>query len=251
AKGRQIALLVPTIDTELEILAANAGRFAEIGARVVIASPELVGIARDKQATARFFAANNIPSPWTERLDLFLQNPGARQFPLFVKPLAGSSSIGAFKAESMEAIRLRVTHPAQYVVQELLAGDEYTVNVFFDRNGAFRCAVPHQRLEVRAGEVSKGVTRRVESLERIAAHLGRVLPGARGPLCFQAFVDCDGNAKVFEINARFGGGYPLAHRAGATFSRWLLEEALGLPASANNDWRENVTMLRYDAAVFC
>ena len=56
--------------------------------------------------------------------------------------------------------------------------------------------------------------------------------------------------KVFEINARFGGGYPLAHRAGAPFSRWLLEEAAGRPGSAHNDWEEGVTMLRYDAAMF-
>ena len=55
---------------------------------------------------------------------------------------------------------------------------------------------------------------------------------------------------VFEINARFGGGFPLTHRAGARFTRWLLEEAAGLLSTAHNDWQEGVTMLRYDAAVF-
>jgi hypothetical protein len=30
-----------------------------------------------------------------------------------------------------------------------------------------------------------------------------------------------------------------------------LQEAAGLPSAANNAWREGVTMLRYDAAVFC
>ena len=55
---------------------------------------------------------------------------------------------------------------------------------------------------------------------------------------------------MFEVNARFGGVYPLAHRAGARFSQWLLEESLGLQCTANNDWRAGVTMLRYDDAVF-
>jgi carbamoyl-phosphate synthase large subunit len=55
---------------------------------------------------------------------------------------------------------------------------------------------------------------------------------------------------VFEINARFGGGYPLAHQAGATFSQWLLEEVAGLPATANDRWQDGVLMLRYDSAVF-
>ena len=43
----------------------------------------------------------------------------------------------------------------------------------------------------------------------------------------------------------------LAHRAGGQFSRWLLEEAVGRSCSAHDDWQTAVTMLRYDAAVFC
>jgi carbamoyl-phosphate synthase large subunit len=42
----------------------------------------------------------------------------------------------------------------------------------------------------------------------------------------------------------------LADRAGAHFAQWLLEEAVGLPSSANNEWKDGVTMLRYDSAVF-
>jgi hypothetical protein len=137
-----------------------------------------------------------------------------------------------------------------HVVQELLHGDEYTVNLFFDRSGALRCVVPHRRHEVRAGEVAKGVTTRHAKLEAIGWSLGTILEGARGPLCYQAIVDPQGRAAVFEINARFGGGYPLAHEAGARFSRWLLEQTLGLEPSCHDQWRDGVTMLRYDAALF-
>jgi carbamoyl-phosphate synthase large subunit len=63
-------------------------------------------------------------------------------------------------------------------------------------------------------------------------------------------VDDAGTPAVFEINARFGGGYPLAHRAGAQFAQWLLEEASGRRLSAHNDWQGGVVMLRYDQAVF-
>jgi carbamoyl-phosphate synthase large subunit len=42
----------------------------------------------------------------------------------------------------------------------------------------------------------------------------------------------------------------LAHHAGAPFARWLLEELTGAPCSAHDDWRADVTMLRYDDAVF-
>jgi carbamoyl-phosphate synthase large subunit len=84
-----------------------------------------------------------------------------------------------------------------------------------------------------------------------AEKVGEALRGqAFGALCFQAMVNASGEATVFELNARFGGGYPLADHAGAHFAKWLMEAVLGLPSSANNSWRDDVTMLRYDAAVF-
>src|SRR3546814_1361132 len=105
-----------------------------------------------------------------------------------------------------------------------------------------RTSVPHERIRVRAGEVEKGVTRRLPQLQDLAERIAASLPGPRGALCFQAIVDDNGDASVFDINARFGGVYPLAHRAGAAFGRWLMEDRLQLPSSANDDWRNGVTM---------
>ena len=69
-------------------------------------------------------------------------------------------------------------------------------------------------------------------------------------MCFQAIVTPAGEAAVFELNARFGGGYPLSHMAGGRFTKWLLEETAGRAPSVPEEWSEGVTMLRYDAAVF-
>jgi carbamoyl-phosphate synthase large subunit len=167
-----------------------------------------------------------------------------------VKPRAGSSSVGIRVLSSPDELAELCGSP-DYLAQELLRGEEYTVNLFFDRSGRLRCAIPHQRYEVRGGEVAKGITRRHPELEAIAGALGETLPGARGALCFQAIVDQAGRAVVFELNARFGGGYPLAHHAGARFAQWLLEETTGRPCSAHNGWQDGVLMLRYDQAVFC
>jgi carbamoyl-phosphate synthase large subunit len=128
---------------------------------------------------------------------------------------------------------------------------EYTVNLFFNLHGQLRCAIPHRRLEVRSGEVSKGRTERITPLIEAAQRMASILTGAQGPLCFQAIVRPDGSYCVFEINARFGGGYPLAHEAGGRFAQWLLEELDGRHVSASDDWEAGLTMLRFDSAVFC
>jgi carbamoyl-phosphate synthase large subunit len=172
------------------------------------------------------------------------------KWPVILKPIDGSSSAGVLVIEQASQAPKLGGRAARFIAQEFWCGEEYTVNVFFDSSGVMRCAVPHLRREVRAGEVSKARTVRQPAMMDLAGRIGRKLHGPFGALCFQGIVRSDGEAIIFEINARFGGGYPLTHRAGAQFSRWLLEELAGLPVSANDQWVEGVRMLRYDAAVF-
>lgn len=243
------ALLIPTIDPELPVLSAARQAFATAGTRVVISAPSVVGMARDKVLTARTLAKAGISTPRTLLWEEFVKNPSQLREPVIAKPINGSSSVGIIRPRHAGEL-LKMVAGTGYLVQELWDGTEYTVNVFFDACERLCSVVPHRRLEVRAGEVSKGVTQRMPQLETAAGKLAKVLHGAAGPLCFQAIVTAEGDYCVFEINARFGGGYPLAHRAGAKFSLWLLEEAAGCPSTAGDQWRAGVTMLRYDRAVF-
>lgn len=245
-----VDLIVPTIDPELEPLSAHAERFREIGTEVAVSTPTVVRLARDKLRTAHFLASRGLPVPRSALLADVMAEPHAWPWPLMVKPRAGSSSIGIRIVSSPDQLAEFDGSP-EYLAQELLRGEEYTVNMFFDGAGHLRCVIPHLRYEVRAGEVAKGITRRHVDLEAIAWALGEALPGARGALCFQAIVDADDRPVVFELNARFGGGYPLAHHAGARFAQWLLEETSGRPLSAHNHWHDGILMLRYDHAVFC
>lgn len=249
-RREQVSLVVPTIDPELPALAAHREQFAATGTRVAVSSPEVIAIARDKARTAEVFAAAGVSVPRTARLQELLAAPEGWRWPVILKPVGGSSSIGIRTVPSLEEAKRCAGECDDYLAQELWRGREYTVNLFFDLQGRLRCAVPHWRIETRGGEVSKGRTERVPALIEAAERIASVLPGPQAALCFQAIVTESGDYAVFELNARFGGGYPLAHQAGARFSRWLLEEIAGLPCSANNDWKEGVTMLRYDSAVF-
>lgn len=248
-KRHTIALLVPTIDTELLPLSRARDAFGAIGTAVAVSRSGLVEMARDKLATARFLAAAGLPTPRTTVPEALLASSEDWPWPLIAKPRSGSSGRGIRTIRSpADLAGLGADKP--YIVQEILGGREFTVNLYFDRDGNLRAVVPHERLRIRAGEVEKGATSRNPAICSLGRKVGAALSGASGVICFQAFVSNDGNASIFEINARFGGGYPLAHWAGAPFTRWLLEQTMGLASSISDTWRSGALMLRFDDAVF-
>ncbi|WP_423605183.1 ATP-grasp domain-containing protein [Sphingomonas sp. MS122] len=241
-----VGLVVPTIDPELLPLAEARDRLAAAGTTVAVSGLPVIEICRDKLRTAIFLAEHGIPVPRT--IDAALADPSDWDGPAIVKPRHGSAGRAITRIDDLRALTNIGTEPM--VVQELLVGEEWTVNVYFDQAGALRSVVPHRRVQVRAGEVEKGVTGWQRQLMDIAEQMAACLPGPYGALCYQAIITADGSAKVFEINARFGGGYPLADYAGASFAQWLIEERLALPSTAANKWIAGVAMLRFDAAIF-
>lgn len=247
-REHQVELLIPTIDPELAVLSRHRTDFNRIGTRVVVSSEFVTGLAQDKFLTASTLQSAGVSTPRTLRLSEYLADPSRLSDPVIAKPNSGSGSAGIIRPRS--PLELTSLQRPDYIVQEYWQGLEYTVNLFFDLHGQLRCAIPHRRLEVRSGEVSKGRTERITPLIEAAQRMASVLTGAQGPLCFQAIVRPDGSFCVFEINARFGGGYPLAHEAGARFAQWLLEELDGRHVSASDDWEAGLTMLRFDSAVF-
>lgn len=243
---RNITDLIPTIDTDLPILAAHRDRFLDRGTRVWVSSPEAIAIAQDKCLTNAWLRESGIPCIRQWRLrdaataDL--------DFPLVAKPARGSSSIGLRVVHDRAELAL-LDASLDYVLEEVAPGVEYTVDVLVDRDGICRGAVPRRRLETRAGEVSKGCTVRNPRLIQAASAAAEALPGAFGVLNVQMFLDDDDGLNVIEVNARFGGGFPLTWRAGAQFPLWLVQHLNGEVSNASLDWLEDQVMLRYDAAV--
>jgi carbamoyl-phosphate synthase large subunit len=249
ARDNGIQLVIPTIDPELLPLARAVHDFQSGGIRLHVSDVKTVSVAQDKMRTAILLKERGIPVPPTYSAETVRGNSESLPWPLFMKPVSGSASRGLRLVRSTHELEEEFSEPMLF--QKYLEGKEYTANIFIDANGVMKCAVAHERLQVRAGEVEKGVTVRSKALESIAYSIADALPEARGVLCFQVIDDVELGPCVIEINARFGGGYPLVHKAGAKFARWLIEECTGLPRTACNDWQAGVTMLRYDASVFC
>lgn len=244
-KVEKISLVIPTIDTELLLLAQNRGLFASLGIDLIVSDTVLVQKCRDKRLTAKLFSELNIATP-----EIF--DRSKIKFPCFAKPYDGSCSIGAAPIFTREMLTDAVLADEKMMFMELIDAsyEEYTVDAYYDREGSLRCFVPRQRIEVRAGEINKGVTRRHHVYDYLLDKL-KLVYGARGCITLQLFCKADAlNVAALEINPRFGGGFPLSYSAGANYPGWLIDEyLLGKEVNFKDDWEADLLMLRYDAKV--
>jgi len=243
----RVDLIIPTIDTELAVYSLGKDLFAGIKTAVLVGNPDFIRFARDKEETVAILREKGIPTPHTATYRQAAEEIDSLSYPVILKPRAGSCSVGITVAHSAEDFRGAMVEHDQYLVQELCTGREFTVNCFFD-HGCVSC-VPHFRKFVRAGEVCFAQTERVPGFKDIGDRIGEIFPDFYGPLCFQGF-EKEGEVRIFEVNARFGGGYPICDYAGGTFARWILQKICGMIPDYHNDWHEGVRMLRYDEAVF-
>lgn len=246
----KIKLLIPLIDTELVLLSHHKAEFAEMGVEVLVSSAETNEICFDKRKTHEFFKRAGVKSPEILEPEKVLSDPEA-PYPFLLKPVNGSCSVGVTKINNAKELNFFREYIAEPILQELIVGDEYTLDVLVDFDGSVYSIVPRLRIETRAGEISKGMTVKNPALMAAGMKVVEALPGAVGCITVQCFLTGEGDIKFIEINPRFGGGFPLSIQAGADFPRWIIEMMLGNKRPiAVDDWQDGVVMLRYDDAVF-
>ena len=235
----RIRLLVPLIDTELEALSKAREQFSAEGCTALVSAPSVIDICNDKIATYETLTKAGIDTPKTWHWSDVLERK-RHQFPYFLKPRAGSAGVGNFvirNAEELHALGVRVTDA---IVQEFVEGAEHTLDVYTGFDGVPRCVVPRKRIEVRNGEVSKGITVKDPDIMAVGKRVAEVLGECRGVVTVQCMVTPKRRIRVIEINPRFGGGAPLAIHAGADFPKWILQELTGGKPRINPQGFRNV-----------
>jgi len=246
-RKNDVGLVVPLIDWELKPLAEAREDFAKAGVRVVVSSPRVISICRDKRRTFEFLSSGNIGTPHI----LELRDAMKGKFPVMVKDRYGSSARNVIRASSPQTLKRAYRGEDKMFIQEVVDGPEYTVDVYAGLDGVPRVAVPRHRLQVRAGEVAKARTVRDPKIISEAMRVVGLLKECVGVITIQCRVTEGGAVKFFDLNARFGGGVPLAIRAGADFPKWIIQEHFGQrPRIDPEAWQSGLIMLRYDAEVF-
>lgn len=245
-----IKLIIPTVDLDLKDLAANREKFEKFGCCILVSPLRVIDICQDKRKTFRFLRKNNFNTPETMTARKILDEKRIK-FPLFLKPWDGYASRGNEIVKNRKELAFYAKKIPNCIAQEYIIGDEYTCDCFVDFDGSIRCVVPRRRIEVRSGEVSKGeVVKNTDIMDK-TAEVVKALGAGPGVITVQLILTHDKQVKFIEINPRFGGGVPLAIKAGANFPKWILSQMIGKkPVIRFDDFKDGLTMLRYDAEVW-
>ncbi|MCR5100448.1 MAG: ATP-grasp domain-containing protein [Butyrivibrio sp.] len=214
-KREEIDALIPTIDTDLLVLSEHKADFEKIGTKLLVSDPEFIRACRDKRKTAEFFVKCGLDTPNpTDNVDNYSDG-----YPCFIKPLDGSSSINAFRADSEKQLRGLAAKVPDYIIQPFVSGEEYTIDIFcgFDNKPIY--ITPRKRLAVRSGEVLKTqmlmdlkmIEESKQLLEKFKAVGEITVQLIRG----RKAEDTEDRDYYIEINPRYGGGAPLSIKAGA------------------------------------
>lgn len=242
-KENNIGVIIPTIDTELMILSENRQRFLNEGVDVVVSDSLFVRVCRDKRFSCDLFGPLGIPVP--EMVDKY--HP---VFPMFAKPYDGSLSTNIHIIRNQEELTKELLEDPKLLFMKYIDKmdyKEFSIDMYYGKDGNVKGIVPRERLEVRAGEINKGITRKnyiVAFLKERMEHL----EGVRGCICLQLFYrEKDNDIKGIEINPRFGGGFPLSYYAKANYADYVIREYLmGESVEYSEEWLDNTLTLRYD-----
>ena len=248
-KKEEINAAISLIDPELNLLAKNQEKFAQIGVTIIGSSYELCERALDKMQMYNwlkehgYHCARSYKSKEEFYKDL---DVGNISFPVFVKPIRGSASIAVNIIEDRDTIDLLFKHSDCLMIQEYLKGQEIGADIYIDIVSHEVVSIfTKKKLLMRAGETDKAVSFKDQKLFDLIERF--VLEsGWSGQIDIDIF-DINGEYYISEVNPRFGGGYPHAYECGCDHMK-LIENNINGKANKKHigDYDEGVYMMKYN-----
>jgi carbamoyl-phosphate synthase large subunit len=239
-------ILISTVAEEIVVLAKAPYYLKRDGNLTVwLPRPQVVARCIDKWELALLARREGLSFPPTN-----LGSPTGVPGPWVVKPRMGRGSRDVHIVHDEDRLAWAIGQVSGPIVQSLLPGQEFTVDVLADRDYSILGAVPRWRLQTKAGISTKGRTFVDDRLVQEVARTCRVL-GLEGPFNIQGFLDRDGHLGFTDLNPRFSGGLALSLAAGADLVNQYIRGIRGLPVQKDRlQFREGVQMTRFFREVF-
>lgn len=236
--------ILSLFDPDIDVLSAHLAYLRSGGTLPLICSHDTSQICFDKMRMNAFLGHEGFPivPMFTSAKEASLAvESGQIRLPLVMKERCGFGSRRLTIVPTRE--HLITLHSEEDVIfQELVAGDEYGLDILNDLSGRALAVVPKRKIAMRAGETDQAVTVEDPTLENLGLRLGGLL-GHPGPTDVDVILR-EGIPYVLDINPRFGGGYPAAHMAGADFPRLIVEMIRGRQIASPRHHRPGVTMMK-------
>ena len=216
----KISLIIPTGDSDIRHFSKHKKKLEKLGVTVFMSDYDSIIKCQDKKLFFDY-CHSNFPFPFTS------SNYRDLKFPMFAKPEYGSGSRGAkicYKISDIKALDKEesVHRSSNYLFQEYLPGQEYTVDVLCDLEANPIVVVPRKRLQIKAGISSKGQVIKNKKIEDLCKDLCIYL-NLKGPVCIQLKEDSKGRFKFIEVNPRLGGGTYFSTLAGVNFLELMIK----------------------------
>ncbi|MDO4438875.1 MAG: ATP-grasp domain-containing protein [Eubacteriales bacterium] len=250
-KENDIKLLVSLFDIDLPVLARHKNEFKEIGTLVAVSDKDVIDCCNDKYSMSLKLWKSGIRCPECaiSISDALLKiDAMSMHYPLIIKPRYGMGSISINKVydkKQLKAVydickkniedsylRYESEHCIKeaVLIQECAEGNEYGMDVINDFDGRYINTIVRRKVSMRAGETDEAVILGAEDPEyKILTELGRSISEAFshiGNMDVDVIMSMDNmRPYVIDMNARFGGGYPFSHLAGANLPKAYIEMA--------------------------
>lgn len=239
-RKEEVRLVYPLYSGEIKLFAENAHRFRQANVALLTPSAQTVETCINKTKFIEFIDTSGFRYPKTYDTG----KPADYSFPLFMKPVVGTSSRNTYRIDTPEDLGYLLGKHPDSILQDFIPGVEFTVDCLTHEGRLLAC-VPRIRLSVKDGKSMVGKT--VEH-PRLIAEVARLLQAIEmnGPCNVQLMEDTSGELHLIEINPRLAaGGLPLAVAAGANIPHMMLRLALGEQVEPVEDYRRNLVMVRY------
>lgn len=249
-KREQVTGILSLIDPELHKLSSYKEEFSKIGVTIIGSDEEISELCFDKWKMYEFLKKNNFKTPKTYKsIETFKEDYKNKKifFPVFIKPVTGSASIGINKIDNMSTLELTLKlSKGEMLIQEFMNGQEIGADVYIDLlNKEVISIFTKEKLSMRAGETDKAKSFKDNELFNIITNFIKLL-GVIGPVDLDIFKVND-EYYISEVNPRFGGGYLIAYECGEKFPEFIKNN---LENKVNSKkiglYEENMIMLKCD-----
>jgi carbamoyl-phosphate synthase large subunit len=232
-----VRAVVPLTDLDIEVLAG-----ADLPA--FVPSVDVARATYDKYEAHELLLRHGLPSPPT-----CLPEDEPESYPVMVKPRRGSGARSIHPAADGVEKDFFVRYVKEPVmVQRLMGGPEFSIDLLCDLDGRCLNAIPRTMLESRGGESIKGTVIADPELIDLGRRVSEAL-GVRGPCTVQAFRDPEIGLGITDVNTRFGGAFPApmyAAKPGHTYPELIVRMAAGERIEPHvGDFRAGRTFTRW------